>query len=106
MRWIMAATLSFAFVSAFATGTKGKQVENPAPVRFRIRHADPWHVKAMLEGLGGTSPEVSTIQALLGGGKQGNQNQQPNSPLLKDGYLVVNPTDNSLWWYPKRAGDK
>jgi len=23
------------------------------------------------------------------------------SNLLMDGILFVNPTDNSLWWYPK-----
>lgn len=32
----------------------------PQPVRFPIRHADPWFVKAMLEGQNPFAPEIST----------------------------------------------
>jgi len=87
-----------------STATK-KQVDNRTPVRLAIRHADPWAVKAMLEGQSITQPELSTILGGQRGGPSGsgqNNRQGGTSPLLKDGYLVVNPTDNSLWWYPKK----
>ncbi len=90
-------------IAAYGWASAGgkKQIDNPVPVKFPIRHADPWAVKAMIEGLNIKSPELSTVMNMLGGrppAAQGNS----TSPLLKDGYLVVNPTDNSLWWYPNR----
>lgn len=86
-----------------AGGGAKKQADNRVPVRLPIHHADPWAVKALIEGSGITSPEISTVLKVTGGNLPGGQGGA-NSPLLKDGFLVVNPTDNSLWWYPKRGG--
>ena len=85
--------------SAMAVNKGRKQIDLRTPVRFEIHHADPWAVKAMLEGNPISQPEISTILGFRGGGSQRQTNK---SPLLQDGYLVVNPTDNSLWWYPNR----
>jgi len=93
------------FMASLAMATAGvsKQMTDRLPFKFQIHHADPWAVKAMLEGSGPSSPELSTLW-LLGGANQARTNQAAiGNPLLTDGYLVVNPTDNSLWWYPGKA---
>jgi hypothetical protein len=64
-----------------------------------IYHADPWLVKTLIEGGTATSPELFAIW-IARGLPMGPPN--PNKGLLQDGYLVVNPTDNSLWYYPYR----
>lgn len=71
------------------------------PIRIPIRHADPWFVKYALEGRSLVSPELSTIFNLMGaGGQAGSQAAGSVNGLLEGGKLVVNPTDNSLWWFP------
>ena len=67
------------------------------PVRIPIRHADPWLVKGLIEGQPLMSPELGTIFGLFGAppGAAGQVNS-----LFKGGHFLVNPTDNSLWWYP------
>ena len=80
-----------------------KQLDGQSPIRLAIHHADPWMVKAMLEGKSTDQPELSTIWQITGGGNlQSGGQAGAGSPFLRDGYLVVNPTDNSLWWYPNK----
>lgn len=67
------------------------------PVRIPIRHADPWVVKAMVEGQTIWMPEMSTIFGLFGAPPQA---AAPVNGLFTGGKFLVNPTDNSLWWYP------
>lgn len=66
------------------------------PIRITIRHADPWFVVRMLEGVQVQFPELSTLQipGLLAppGG---------TGLALFKGKFVVNPTDNSIWFYPE-----
>lgn len=81
--WLLAMTLS---VSA-------------QPVRLRIRHADPWMVKAMLEGQQVTAPEISTVWALNGMMPAAGQAVQN---YFARGRFVVNAADNSLWFFPER----
>jgi hypothetical protein len=38
------------------------------PVRVIVRHADPWMIKALLEGLDVQQPEISTLRNSGGGG--------------------------------------
>lgn len=61
-------------------------------------HADPWAVKALLEGVPLVSPEISSVFGFMGVPDQ-------ESELLKqyfgEGRFIVNPTDNSLIWVPK-----
>jgi hypothetical protein len=66
-------------------------------LRIPVRHADPWFIKFALEGQPLVSPELSTIFGLFGAPPQSAS--QVNG-LLRGGKLIVNPTDNSLWWYP------
>ncbi len=72
----------------------------PAPRRIPIRHADPWMVKALLEGMAVRSPEMSTMPGFQGLGQNA---ANAVGSLVKGGRLVVNPTDNSLWFFPDRA---
>lgn len=93
MRAAFLFALGLVSVSAFA------QI-SPRPIRIVVRHADPWAIKAMMEGQPIVSPEISTLLKRMG---------QPAaaaavtgaSNLLMGGVLFVNPTDNSLRWYPK-----
>lgn len=65
------------------------------PVRFPIRHADPWAVKALLEGSSIPYPELSTMMAFGGMLPIGPAMQA----LITGGHFVVNATDNSLWFF-------
>ncbi|MEZ0324318.1 MAG: hypothetical protein ACAH95_00285 [Fimbriimonas sp.] len=63
--------LSLAAVCS-AQGDILKMIENAdRPVRVPIRSADPWFIKAMLEGTPVTQPEISTIQGVGGFGGGG-----------------------------------
>lgn len=90
-----------ALLFAVMLGTVGlATAQRPAFVRILVRHADPWLVKAMLEGISVQQPELSTILGFAGIPDQ-------TSELIEElfggqGKLVVNPTDNSLLFIPKR----
>jgi len=55
----------------------------------------------MMEGRPIVSPELSQL-LLLGGQTGAAAAVTAGSNLPMDGILFVNPTDNSLWWYPKK----
>lgn len=86
---------------AFALAAVGlATAQRPAFVRIQVNHADPWLVKAMLEGLSVQQPELSTILGFAGIPDQ-------TSELIEElfggqGTLIVNPTDNSLLFIPKK----
>lgn len=88
-----------AFLILAAASVAHGQSDVPAPVRLPIRHADPWMVKAMLEGMQVNSPEISTIP-----GFRGFDLQNAVNAFFRNGRLVVNATDNSLWFFPNREG--
>lgn len=67
-------------------------------VRIPIRHADPYTIKAMLEGRQVMFPEMSTILLLGGAGAASQGASQAANAMFKDGFFFVNPTDNSLWF--------
>ena len=66
------------------------------PIRIAVQHADPWMIVAMLEGRPVVSPEISTLFGALG---MPPQVAQGLNSLFK-GKFVVNPTDNSIWFFP------
>ncbi len=105
MRASLTFGLSFLLISsAFCLAGSRKQLNERVPVKFAIHHADPWSVKAMIEGTAIDTPELSSVRQLIGAGNLlASGANGAGSPLLEDGFLVVNPTDNSLWWYPKAA---
>jgi hypothetical protein len=80
----------------------GLAAQTPRAVRIPVRHADPWMVKAMLEGLAVRTPEISTTGGLQG---LGGQAANAAATFLRNGRLMVNPTDNSLWYIPNRSSD-
>jgi len=84
-------------LAALATGAFAQ--EYGRPVRFVIRHADPWAVKAMLEGQALLSPELSTILGFMGAPPQ---TQNAANGLFKNGKFVVNAADNTLYWFPEK----
>ena len=70
MKRISAGFIALAFAAVCgAQGDILKLIENAdRPVRVPIRSADPWFIKAMLEGRAVTQPELSTLQAVQGFG--------------------------------------
>jgi hypothetical protein len=111
--------LSALLIAAAATGAVAQDLPQTAaeatkPIRIRIRHADPWAVKTLLEGGELRFPELSTILNLggaPGGGMQGGGaggGQRPGgqggtgNAWFVGGKLIVNPTDNSIWFIPDR----
>jgi hypothetical protein len=87
-----------ALVCLLSVTTAVAQGRTRAPFRIQIRHADPWMVKAMLEGMPIRTPEISSLPGFAG--VVANGANTGAGKLLQDGFLVVNPTDNSLWYYP------
>jgi len=106
MRSLTITLLLVLAIGVQATVGKARQNSEPVPHRFQIMHSDPWMVKAMIEGAAVTAPELSSVANLLSGSLSGFGNQSGSNSLLQDGFLVVNPTDNSLWWYPKASRQK
>lgn len=68
-------------------------------LKFRVNHADPWFIVAMLEGWNPVSPELSTIFGAIGAPQAGNALNR-----LFKGKFVVNPTDNSILFFPDPNG--
>ena len=91
--------LALCLGSAPAAAVPQLQSPLPArrPIRIPVRSADPWFIKFALEGQRLVSPELSTLFFLMGA-PQGSGNAV--NTLFDGGKLLVNPTDNSLWWYP------
>jgi hypothetical protein len=101
----IATSLATAVATAVATVLVASALAQGAPpssapkaFRIPVRHADPWLVKALLEGRQALAPEMSTVFAILG---------LPETTAdgvngLFRGRIVVNPTDNSLWFFPER----
>lgn len=121
MRFAAIALMGLIAVSAVGQVVPQLRIKRQ-PVQIRIRHADPWAVKTLLEGGELRHPELSTILALMGGGPGGGGAGAPGgagqgggrgqgagqpgqagsgaSPLFPGGKFIVNPGDNSLWFIP------
>lgn len=83
-------------------GQGGPSQPIPGAFRFKIRHADPWFVKSLLEGNPTPFPEISTILGRMGG-MAGAMTGQAVNTALANGRWFVNPTDNSLWFIPAKG---
>ena len=85
-------------VSASSAGVGALQDVVDTLVRERIvhvQHADPYLLVALLMGLSPVSPEISTAGGPMPQGQTGNW-------LIPEGKLIVNPTDNSIIYIPKK----
>ena len=94
--------LSYAGVSAHSKGG-GVQVlsKHRKAYRMPVRSANPWFIKAMLEGESVVSPEFTFVSQIFGLPRSFGQSVgNAMNSLVKDGKLIVNPTDNSLWFSP------
>ena len=96
LAWLLGSVL----LAAAAFGQSRGSGEG-AFVRIPVFHADPWAVKALLEGNSISQPELSTILGFAGV-------PDKDSSLIEDlfggkGRIVVNPTDNSLLFIPTKG---
>ncbi|HVL37997.1 MAG TPA: hypothetical protein VM328_01275 [Fimbriimonadaceae bacterium] len=73
------------------------------PVKIQIHRADPWAIKALLEGQSLMSPELSTVLRLFGAPAGMGPAMGTGTPWFPEGSLMVNPADNSLWFVPQRV---
>lgn len=69
------------------------------PARIRVYHADPYVLVALLEGRQVPFPEMSTLAVF---GFQPGQSGQQGQGFYPQGTFIVNPTDNSIWYLPRR----
>ncbi len=89
--------LIFILVTAHLGLAQQLPVPQPSrPIRFAVNHADPWMIVALLEGRRVVSPEMSTLFNAMGMPQQVEQGLN----RLFQGRFIVNPTDNSIWFYP------
>jgi hypothetical protein len=70
-------------------------------MRIYVMHADPWAVKALIEGTPISQPELSTILGFAG--IPSKESSFIESIFGGQGTLVVNPTDNSILFFPKKG---
>ncbi len=89
-----------------AIGQETPPPQRKMPIRIAVRHADPYMIKALLEGRSVSAPEISTIMGMMGMNGGASQSAQQGldqaNAIFKDGFFIVNPTDNSLWFYWKK----
>lgn len=99
LRLVLALTLTALTMGAMAS-SQPLRTEDPVAIRIPVRSADPWMIKSLLEGLAVKSPEMSTMP-----GFQGLQQNAAGAAgaFLRSGKLMVNPTDNSLWYIGNRS---
>jgi hypothetical protein len=97
--------LFFALALAIVTVTfahgKGQQDNGRGFVRIRVMHADPWAMKALIEGTSISQPELSSILGFAG--IPDRDSEMITSIFGGKGRLVVNPTDNSLLFFPTKG---
>ncbi len=87
--------LVLGLLASFVGSALAQDVIAGKVVRIRVNHADPWFIVAMLENWGITSPELSTLFNSIGAPQAGNALNR-----LFKGKFVVNPTDNSILFFP------
>ena len=64
--------------------------------KIPVYHADPWFVVSMLQGQLVMQPELSTILGYMGAPPEAAQGLN----RIFKGKFTVNPTDNSIWFFP------
>jgi len=90
------------FASLLLVGLAGSLfAQGPTFYKIRVLHADPWAIKAMIEGTPINRPELSTILGFAGV-------PDKDSALIEEmfggkGRIEVNPTDNSLIFIPEKG---
>lgn len=75
------------------------QSEEPRPIKFQIRHADPWMIAALLQGQPVSQPEISTLFGFLAPPPPPVNNV---GSLLPPGRIIINPADNTIWFIPDK----
>ena len=98
----MKAFAALSLLCALATSlfAQARPIGDKGVYRIYIKHADPWFIKAMLEGTAVNQPELSTILGFAG--IPDKESSLLESLFGVQGRLVVDPTDNSLIFFPKK----
>ncbi|HZH97482.1 MAG TPA: hypothetical protein VEX38_00805 [Fimbriimonadaceae bacterium] len=104
MKLLTICTLALAGCSAFAQTTGGIQTgqfKEPTVIRIPVFHADPYLIVALLEGRRVTQPELSSVFEFVGAPPAAGE---ALTNLFGRGKLIVNPTDNSILFFPEVGG--
>ncbi len=91
----------FASLGFFAALAGSSFAQGQPFIKVRVYHADPWAVKALLEGVAFNQPELSTILGFAG--VPDKESSLIESIFGGKGRLVVNSTDNSILFIPDRG---
>jgi hypothetical protein len=95
------ASLGFFAMLVSSAFCQARPIADGGFFRIQVLHADPWLVKALLEGTSVMQPELSTI--LNFAGVPDKDSELITSLFGGPGRIVINPTDNSLLFFPKKA---
>jgi hypothetical protein len=97
----LAASLGLFGVLVTGAFCQARPIADGGFFRITVLHADPYLIKAMLEGTSVMQPELSTI--LNFAGVPDKDSELITSLFGGPGRIVVNPTDNSLLFFPKKG---
>jgi hypothetical protein len=83
-------------IALAALGSAQALPKAPGAFKIPVYHADPWFVVSMLQGQLVPSPELSTLLGFMGAPPQAAEGLN----RIFKGRFTVNPTDNSIWFFP------
>jgi hypothetical protein len=99
VRKVMKRLICLAALATAAFAGAQTPIGDHGVMRMVVKHGDPWMVKALIEGIQISQPELSTILGFAGIPDQ--ESDLLASLFGRQGTLVVNPTDNSIIFFPK-----
>ena len=86
------------FAGVTAAAFAQAPLEGRAFVRIPVYHGDPYLIKSLIEGISVSQPELSTILGFAG--VPDKDSDLIESIFGQKGTLRVNPTDNSILFFP------
>ena len=95
------ALIAFSFALAGCAFSQQDALSGRSFVRIPVYHGDPWFIKALIEGISISQPELSSILGFAGVPDKDSDLVQ--SIFGGKGSLVVNPTDNSILFFPAKG---
>jgi len=95
MRQFLFAIIGMAVCLSGAQAQSLASILDGRAVKIQVRHADPCLIVALIQGMQVQSPELSTILNFAG-----IPTTIPDDAFVPKGRMIVDPTDNSIWYLP------
>ena len=97
----LVATVGLFAVLATSAFCQARPIGDGGVFRFQVLHGDPYLIKALLQGTQVMQPELSTL--LNFAGVPDKDSDLITSLFGGPGRIVINPTDNSILFFPKKG---